>query len=295
MPAVASRNPILGAHMSIAGGVDKAIERGAQVRRAAHCTLFSIQIFLKNNMQWRGRRLAAAEIARFRAARPTTGIDPVFAHSSYLVNLAATNKVFRRRSVAAMIDEVRRATALGVPFIVMHPGAHLGAGEPAGLRQVAAALDTIFAATPDSPVRIALETTAGQGTNLGYRFEHLAEIYQLVDRPRRLAVCVDTCHLFAAGYDLRTPRQYQRVMRTLDRVIGTRQVVAWHLNDAKTPLGSRVDRHQHIGEGYLGLTAFRCVVRDRRWRGIPMVLETPKSPDLHEDVRNLRVLRRLMG
>ncbi len=270
--------------MSIAGGVDRALERGASVGCDA------IQIFLKNNMQWAGRKLLPAEVDRFRAQRRV----PVFAHSTYLINLAATNRSFHRRSIAALIDEVERAAALGVPFIVMHPGAHMGAGEAAGLKKIARSLDAVFRATPRARVRIALETTAGQGTNLGYRFEHLAEIYQRVRKPMRLAVCVDTCHLFAAGYDIRTPRRYRQTMRELDRLVGCRQVVAFHLNDSKMPLGSRVDRHAHIGKGKIGLAGFRHVLRDRRWRRLPMVLETPKGEDLQEDVENLKVLRSLL-
>ena len=273
--------------MSIAGGVDRAIERGA----SAGCD--TVQIFLKNNMQWCGKKLTAAEARRFHAAQSGKQIQPVFAHSCYLINLAAVNERFHRLSVRAMVDEVQRADALGVPFIVMHPGSHLGAGEVVGLRKVAGSLDEIFRATARSTVKIALETTAGQGTNLGYRFEHLAEIIAQSRFPDRLAVCVDTCHIFAAGYDIRTPRGYGKTMKLLEQTIGRDRVIAFHLNDSKTPLGSRVDRHEHIGKGHIGLAGFRSVVRDRRWRGVPMVLETPKSEDLHEDVINLRVLRKL--
>jgi deoxyribonuclease-4 len=280
--------PKLGAHMSIAGGVDRALERGASIG----CD--TVQIFLKNNMQWRGRQLLATEVQRFKLRQNETKIRPVFAHSSYLVNLAASNALFLRRSIAAMIDEIDRATQLGVPFIVMHPGAHMGVGERPGLRRIARSLDKIFRATRKSSVQIALETTAGQGTNLGYRFEHLAEVIALVKQPERMAVCIDTCHVHAAGYDIRTPSGYRKTMKEFDRVVGCGRVAAFHLNDSKTPLGSRVDRHAHIGKGQIGLAAFRCVVRDARWRKLPMVLETPKSDDLHEDVENLRVLRRLV-
>jgi deoxyribonuclease-4 len=278
----------LGAHMSMAGGVDRAIARGKSIG----CD--TIQIFLKNNMQWRGRKLLPAEIQRFGRLKHATGIRPVFAHSCYLINLAATDERIRRKSVAALIDEVRRAGQLSVPFIVMHPGAHLGAGERAGLRAIAGGLDEVFGDTAGSRVKIALETTAGQGTNLGYRFEHLAEIFQLVGEPKRLAVCVDTCHVFAAGYDIRTAKGYEKTVKELDRLVGCERVVAFHLNDSKRPLGSRVDRHEHIGKGRIGLNGFRLVLRDPRWDGLPMVLETPKSEDLHEDVRNLRVLRSLL-
>ncbi|MEI6084304.1 MAG: deoxyribonuclease IV [Verrucomicrobiota bacterium] len=271
--------PKLGSHMSIAGGVDRAVDRGASIGCAA------VQIFLKNNFQWTGRRYTADEIARYKANVARTGIT-VFAHSGYLINPCSPNPVFRERSIAAIIDEIERATILGVPFIVMHPGAHLGAGEEAGLRLVAKSLDTAFRATKKSPVRIALETTAGQGSCLGHRFEHLAEIIERSKFPNRLAVCVDTCHIFAAGYDIRTPRSYNAVAKQLAAL----PVVAFHLNDSKKPLGSRVDRHDHIGKGHLGLAAFRHVLRDRRWRDLPMSLETPKSADLHEDVANLATL-----
>jgi deoxyribonuclease-4 len=268
--------------MSIAGGVDRALERGA----ATGCE--AIQIFLKNQVQWTGKPYAVDEVQRFRAQRTI----PVFAHSSYLVNFAAADA---RRSLAAMVDEVRRADALGIPFIVMHPGAHMGAGEETGLRRVARNLDEVFRATPRSPVKIALETTAGQGTNLGYRFEHLATIIQSSNHPSRLAVCVDTCHVFAAGYDLRSAKGYRQMVSELDRLVGCDRVVAFHLNDSKTPLGSRVDRHEHIGKGHIGLDAFRRVVRDRRWRAVPMVLETPKGTEGRWDASNLRVLRQLAG
>ncbi len=278
----------LGAHMSIAGGVDRAIERGLSIG----CN--TVQIFLKNNMQWTGKTLGSREARRFRARRRSARIHPVFAHSCYLINLAATDERIRQKSVAALIDEIERAQQWGVPFIVMHPGAHMGAGERAGLKKVARALDDVFRATARCRVKIALETTAGQGSNLGYRFEHLAEIFQRVGKPDRLAVCVDTCHVFAAGYDIRTSQGYERTIEELDNLVGCARVVAFHLNDSKKPLGSRVDRHEHIGKGCIGLRGFRHVLTDPRWRGRPMVLETPKSEDLHEDVKNLRVLRELL-
>ncbi|MGA2220199.1 MAG: deoxyribonuclease IV [Verrucomicrobiia bacterium] len=278
----------LGAHMSIAGGVDQALEHGVSIG----CE--TIQIFLKNNTRWRGKKLGVSEVKKFAALLQTTRIAPVFAHSSYLINLASTNLSFLRRSIFGLIDEIVRAERLGVPFIVMHPGSHLGAGERAGLKTIAHSLNEVFRETSGGKVRIALETTAGQGTNLGCRFEQLAEIFELVDQPERLAVCVDTCHIFAAGYDIRTPRGYSATMRELDQTVGHKQIVAFHLNDSKKPLGSRVDRHEHIGKGLLGLDAFRHLLHDPRWRNLPMVLETPKSDDLHEDVENLCVLRSLL-
>ena len=274
--------------MSIAGGLPRAVERGASIGCDA------IQIFLKNNMQWTGRPLADEEAHQFRLRQSEIGGEVAFAHSSYLINLGTRVERLRARSVVALTDEVQRASRLGVPFIVVHPGAHMGAGETAGLQRVAQSLGEVLTATPDSRVRIALETTAGQGTCLGHRFEHLAGIIQLVGDAPRLAVCVDTCHIFAAGYDIRTARAYKMTMTQFDRIIGCERVVAFHLNDSKTPFNSRVDRHEHIGNGHLGLGAFRHVLRDPRWDGLPMVLETPKSADLHEDVTNLRVLRSLL-
>lgn len=268
--------------MSIAGGVDRAVERGHSI----HCE--AVQIFLKNNLQWSGPPYTADEIRRFRHSVARTGIV-VFAHSNYLLNPAAPDPRLRRRTLASLIDEIQRATQLGVPFIVLHPGAHLGAGETTGLRLAAATLDDAFRATPRSPVRIALETTAGQGTCLGARLEDLATIIAHSRYPDRLAVCADTCHLFAAGYDLRTPAGYGDAARQLARL----PVVAFHLNDSKHPLGCRRDRHEHIGRGQLGYEPFRRLLNDRRWRGLPMTLETPKGADLREDLRNLRVLRRL--
>jgi len=278
----------LGAHMSIAGGIDRALERGSSIG----CE--TIQIFLKNNMRWRSDPLSSDEVERFARLQAATGIEPVLAHASYLINLAAPGRPLQRLSIAALADEIRRADLLHVPFVVMHPGAHMGAGETEGLRRVAASLDAALAETAGSPVRVALETTAGQGTYLGHRLEHLATILELSRHPERLAVCLDTCHLLAAGYDIRTEDGYTQTVAELERTVGARQVVALHLNDSKSALGSRVDRHEHIGRGHLGLDGFRHVLGDPRWRELPMVLETPKGEDLREDVENLRVLRGLV-
>ena len=281
----------LGAHMSIAGGADKAIERG----RRTGCE--TIQIFTRGNMQWRSRPLEAEEIAAFKKLRADAGIAPVFAHDSYLINLCATNTATLRMSLDGMVDEVRRADALGLPFVVAHPGAHMGAGEDAGLRRIAGSLKEVFRQTKGSPVKIALETTAGQGTNLGYRFEHLADIIARAG-PERLAVCVDTCHLLAAGYDIRTPKTFAAVAKEFGRVIGWEFLAAVHLNDSKTPLGSRVDRHEQIGKGHVGKEAFRLVLNHPRFSRVPGVLETPKG-DFEDvsplDKANLRLLRSLVA
>jgi len=278
---------LLGAHMSIAGGVHRAIERACSIE----CT--AMQIFVKNNMQWFARPFRREEIKVFRehAQRPELAV--VFAHANYLINLAATNPQFHANSVRALSEELERADQLGLPFIVLHPGAHMNAGEEAGLAKIIAALDRIFARLPKVKTRIALETTAGQGTSLGYTFQHLAEIIGNVRAPERLCVCLDTAHVFAAGHDLTSAAGTQRMFREFDRTIGLRYLAALHLNDSKTARGSRVDRHEHIGKGKIGLEAFRVIMRDRRFRKIPKVLETPKRKDLREDVENMRTLRGL--
>lgn len=301
-PEPSTPNPLLGAHMSIAGGVDKAIERAL----AVGCT--TLQIFSKNNMQWFTRPLLKEEIARFDRFRKASRLKPIFSHAGYLINLGATDKAVLEKSLRAMADELERAKALGLAFVVIHPGSHMGTGEEAGLKRIARSLDRVFGLRASgfriqrsgigSP-RVALEVTAGQGTNLGYRFEHLARIYELVRRPDRLAVCLDTCHLLAAGYEIRNENGYRQTMKKLDRIIGLKQVVAIHVNDSKTPLGSRVDRHEHIGKGHVGLEAFRLIMNDRRFQRVPKVLETPKGPEVNGvskwDKRNLAVLRRLVG
>jgi deoxyribonuclease IV len=233
-------------------------------------------------------------VAAFAEARAASGLACVFGHTGYLINLGAAASANRERSLESLVQEIELATALGLPFLVLHPGAHLGAGEAAGIKQIVAGLNAVFAATRKSPVRIALENTAGQGTCLGYRVAHLAAIFDGVKRPERLGVCLDTAHFFAAGYDIRSRKGWQAAMGEVDALIGVKQVLAFHLNDSKTDLGSRVDRHEHIGKGKIGREAFRHVVRDARFRRHPGCLETPKSEDLHEDVENLATLRSLV-
>jgi deoxyribonuclease-4 len=279
----------LGAHMSIAGGVSKALERGHSIGWQA------IQIFTRNQRQWRSKPLAAQEIERFHTKQAQTGIRPVVAHDSYLINLGSPDDALWEKSLRAYIVELRRCQALGIPYLVMHPGSHVGSGEEAGLRRVASALDRAHDATPDATVMTLLETTAGQGTNLGHRFEHLAAIREAVQNPDRVGVCFDTCHAFAAGYDLRTPETYAATMAEFDRILGLETLRCLHLNDCKRELGSNVDRHEHIGQGALGLEAFRLLMNDPRLAGLPGLLETPKGPEMLEDVENLRVLRSLLG
>ena len=279
---------IFGAHCSTAGGLYQALERGKRIGAEV------VQLFVKNNMQWKGKGLSDADRARFQDTRERLGLKAVFGHTGYLINLGAPASANRDRSIGSLIEEITLATALGLPFVVLHPGAHLGAGEPAGLKQVVAGLDEVLAATRRSRVRIALENTAGQGTCLGASVRHLATIYDGVRCAERLGLCLDTAHFFAAGYDLRTRRGWDLAMGEVETLVGWDQVLAFHLNDSKTGLGSRVDRHAGIGEGCLGREAFGLIVNDPRLAGLPGCLETPKSEDLHEDVANLAVLRSLV-
>jgi deoxyribonuclease-4 len=280
----------LGSHMSIAGGLDRAPLRGKQVG----CD--TIQVFTKSNRQWRAKRISDQEVEAFKANLAATGIGPVVAHDCYLVNLAAPRRAVWKKSVAAFRVELERAERLGIPYLVAHPGSHAGAGEAEGMRRVAEALNVQHAALPGARVRILLETTAGQGSSLGYRFEQLAAILAGVDQADRVGICLDTCHVFAAGYDIRTPDGYRKTVEDLDACLGLERLQAIHLNDSKGGLGSRVDRHEHIGEGRLGLAPFRRLLNDPALRGVPMILETPKDDDfVAADRRNLARLRRLLN
>lgn len=266
-----------------------AIERAL----AIGCT--AMQIFVKNNMQWFAAALPAAEAEAFRKHARRGELGAVFGHAGYLINLAATNPDFHARSVRSLREEMVRAEQLGLPFLVLHPGAHMGAGMEAGLEKVVASLDGVFAELPGSPVRIALEVTAGQGSTLGRTFEELAFILERVERTERLCVCLDTAHLFAGGHDISSAAGVRKVFADFEKVIGRERLAALHLNDSKTALGSRVDRHEHIGKGKIGLEAFRFIMREARFRKIPKVLETPKGKEMKEDVENMGVLRGLGG
>jgi deoxyribonuclease IV len=279
---------LLGAHMSIAGGVFNAPARG----RSVGCD--TIQIFVKNANQWVGKPISDEEADKFQEAKKETGIDPVFSHNSYLINLASPDDALYEKSANAMLDELERSEKLKLPFLVMHPGSHVGSGEEAGLKRIAEALNNILAKTKGYKVKIALETTAGQKSNLGHKFEHLAYLIHAVKDKKRLCVCYDTCHTFAAGYDIRTKKAYEATFKEFDRVIGLNRICAFHLNDALKELGSNIDRHAHIGQGHIGEEGFRLLMNDGRFANIPMVLETPKGPDMAEDVMNLKVLRGLI-
>ena len=279
---------IFGAHMSTSGGVWKALQR------AAACGGEICQLFVKNNLQWFGKPFPPEALTRYANELAAGRFAAVFGHAGYLINLGGPPGPNRDKSIQSLIQEIELAAALELPFLVLHPGAHLGAGEAEGIRRIVAGLDEVLAATRASPVRIALENTAGQGTCLAHRLEDHAAIFDRVQRPERLAVCLDTAHFFAAGYDIRTPRGWEAAIREVDSLVGLKQVLAFHLNDSKTDLGSRVDRHEHIGRGKIGREAFRHIVNDSRFWDLPGCLETPKSEDLHEDVENLRVLRSLV-
>jgi len=280
----------LGAHMSIAGGCDRA------VRTAGRFGCETVQLFTKNNSQWNAPPLTDAQVEAFRLALRETGVvDPV-SHASYLINLASPDDALWNRSIDALVVEIQRCALLGIGDLVVHPGAHVGSGEAEGLKRVAQALDRIIEATADCPVMIDLETTAGQGTCLGHRFEHLQEIIERTTARDRLGMCVDTCHIFAAGYSFGDRERYDEMLNELDRVVGFERLRVWHLNDSRREFASRVDRHAGIGDGHLGLEPFRLLVNDPRFRSLPMILETPKGiADGEElDARNLRILRSLV-
>jgi len=254
-----------------------------------------MQIFVKNNMQWFARPLTGREIGAFLNHTQRHELLSIFAHANYLINLAATNPQFHANSLRSLSEELIRADQLKLPFLVLHPGAHLGAGEEAGLEKIIESIDHVFSGIPKIKTRIALETTAGQGSCLGSKFEHLAYIISRAREPERLCVCLDTAHIFAAGYDIGSESAVRKTLREFDRVIWRDRLVAIHVNDSKSTRGSRVDRHEHIGRGKIGLEAFRIIMRDHRFRKIPKVLETPKGKDLREDVENLKTLRGLIG
>ena len=284
--------------MSIAGGLPRAVDRA----KASRCE--ALQIFTKSAGQWRARPLPPDEIALFRRRVAETGIRPVIAHNSYLINIAAALPALRDQSLASLREELDRAESLGLDGLVMHPGSYTSGTEKDGLRLIAEALARLLAERPDGRTKILLEHTAGQGTNLGHRFEHLAEIIERLDGSPRVGVCLDTCHLLTAGYDICTPDGYRATFEEFDRVVGLSRIQAFHLNDSKKPCGSRVDRHEHIGKGCLGLDPFRWLLNDPRFKDLPMLLETPKletseskkKSDLDPwDAKNLRTLRRLIA
>jgi deoxyribonuclease-4 len=283
--------PLFGAHTSISGGLHNAVATAVELGCEA------VQIFTKNASQWNAKPLSKDEIRVFRQALEQSDLQFPTAHDSYLINLASPDDAVYRRSIDAFVHELERAESLGLSYLVMHPGAHMGSGEDQGVARVVAAFDEVHQRCKRYKTMVLIETTAGQGTTLGWRFEHIAAILAGVRSPQRLGVCVDTCHLFAAGYPLGTARQYAATFDEFDRIIGLDQIKLFHVNDSAKAFGSRVDRHAGLGLGELGLSPFRRLVRDSRFQDLPMILETPKEGHDGEamDPINLAVLNRLQG
>jgi deoxyribonuclease-4 len=290
MNPATNNNPIIGAHFSIAKGLHDAVYQA----NAYGCN--TLQMFTKNATTWKERMLTPGEQERFELAKTETGIHAIYSHTSYLINLASPDPKKHAMSYSALKQELIRSSALRIPYCVLHPGAHMGSGIDAGLLKISESLNRIFSETADTTSRLLLETTAGQGSGLGHKFEQLAEIIARIDQKKRVGVCLDTCHIFAAGYDLRTPETYQQTMNHFDAVLGLKQLFAVHVNDSKKDLGSRVDRHTHIGKGALGVNAFKHLLNDERLLHIPKLLETAKAEDgIDWDQRNLNLLRSMVS
>jgi deoxyribonuclease IV len=285
-----SKGPLLlGAHFSISKGLQNALYEAAKYE----CT--ALQIFTKNSSTWKERTLTLEEINRFDKAREQTGITSIASHTSYLINLATPERKKHAMSCNALKQELIRSSSLNIPFVVLHPGAHLGTGKETGVEKVALSINDIFAQTPDIQIRLLLETTAGQGSALGHTFDQLASIMEKIENQNRIGICLDTSHVFAAGYDIRTPESYRKTTDAFDEIIGFENLYVIHLNDSKKKLGSRVDRHEHIGEGYIGIKAFELLMNDMRFWNVPKIIETPKQKDDPDmDKMNLKRLRSLV-
>lgn len=284
-----AKKDLLGAHFSISGGLEKALREADQYNCGA------CQIFTKNANTWRERSISRKEACQFDSERVAHGIRFVAAHTSYLINPASPDFETAERSRLALIAEMERSFALGLSFVVLHPGSHKGLGETEGIRKTSDAIISVLYSMRETGPRLLLETTAGQGTSLGHRFEHLADILNQVQRPEQLGVCLDTSHIFAAGYDIRTPSAYRETMAMFNDIVGLEQLKLMHLNDSKRELGTRVDRHAHIGRGCIGPDAFRLIMNDSRLAGIPKIIETPKEKGGKDwDAVNLKVLRQMV-
>jgi len=281
--------PLLGAHFSIAKGLHHALYEA----ETYGCT--ALQIFTKNAITWKERTLTQEEIHRFDQARAQTGITSIASHTSYLINLATPERKKHDMSCNALKQELIRSSMLDIPFVVLHPGAHLGKGKDKGIEKIVLSINKIFAQTPDIQIRLLLETTAGQGSGLGHTFEQLASIMDKIENQNRIGICIDTSHVFAAGYDIRTPESYRKATDAFDASIGFENLYVVHLNDSKKKLDSRVDRHEHIGEGYIGIKTFELLMNDMRFWDVPKIIETPKQKDGQDmDKMNLNRLRSLI-
>ncbi len=280
---------LFGAHESIAGGVFNAIERGQKA------TCDTIQMFNKSNNQWRAKKLANDELDKYFEMIESTGVTVSVSHSSYLINIASPDKALNEKSYGALKEEMERCNLLKIPNLVFHPGSHVGSGEEVGMDTIAKNINKMLDELgPDNTVTLLLETTAGQGSNLGYTFEQIAYIIDKVENDKMLGVCMDTCHVFAAGYELTDPKGYKATMKKFEDIVGLDRLKIIHMNDSKKEFGSKRDRHEHIGKGFIGLEGFRNIVNDPKLKKIPMILETPKEEDLAEDIENLKVLRGLV-
>jgi deoxyribonuclease-4 len=286
---------ILGAHMSIAGGYYKAVD--AARRMGCDC----VQLFTKNNNQWRAKPIEEADEVKFQTALSEQKMGHPISHDSYLINMASPEDTLWKKSIDAFVIELQRAEQLGIPYVVAHPGAYTTSSEAKGLKRIIRALNEVHKQTVGLAAQCLLETTAGQGSNLGWKFEHLAAVLDGVRDPDRLGVCYDTCHVFAAGYPMGSEKEYKATMRLLNKTVGVKKIKAFHLNDSLKPFGSRVDRHAHIGRGEMGLKPFGFLLADRRFRKVPMYLETPKGEEtegrqkgVEMDVINLQTLRKLV-
>jgi deoxyribonuclease-4 len=277
---------LLGAHTSIQGGVSKAVELADKLGFTA------MQIFTKNNSRWDSNRISDNEVEQYKTKLSQSKIKSVLAHSSYLINLCSANAEIRKKSLSSFIEELERCEQLGIEYLNFHPGAHGGQGTDEAIKIIAEALNTATSKTKNAGCM--LELTAGQGTSIGHSFEELAGIIDLVENKKRMAVCIDTAHIFAAGYDISKKESYEKTFEDFDAVVGLKYLKYFHLNDSKKPLGSRVDRHEHIGKGFIGLEGFRLILNDKRFENIPKVLETPKGKECLEDLENLKVLRSLI-
>jgi len=277
-----------GAHESIAGGMEKSILRGQQA------TCDTIQIFNKSSNQWRAKELKNEEIEEFFRLIDETGVTVATSHTSYLINLASPDPALNDKSFEALKVEMERCQLLKIPNLVMHPGSHVGTGEEAGMDRIAKNINRLLDELSGDNVCLLLETTAGQGSHLGYRFEELAYMIDRVEDKSRIGVCMDTCHIFAAGYPISKPKDYKQTIKQFDDLVGLDRLRIIHMNDSKKEFGSRKDRHEHIGKGEIGLEAFRNFVNDKRLKAVPMILETPKGEDLTDDIKNLKVLRGLV-
>jgi deoxyribonuclease-4 len=279
---------LLGAHTSTSGGVSKSVDLAEKLSFTA------MQIFTKNNNRWFQKQLEEKEIEAFKTKLNNSNIKFVVSHDSYLINLCGTDNEILRKSRVALLDELERCELLGIPHLNFHPGSHLGAGEDDGIKLIAESINIVHDKTKGYKVSSMLETTAGQGTAIGYRFEQLQQIIDLVEQKERMTVCIDTAHIFAAGYDIKDSKNFKEAIKEFDEIIGLDRLKCFHLNDSKKPLGSRVDRHEHIGKGFIGEEGFSNIMNDERLREIPKILETPKGKEQLEDLENLKMLRGLI-